>query len=76
MLIVFIIIISVIALVTFSVLVLRLINSNKNKIDTESGIQESTYIDIDGMKQYIQIRGESTENPVMIFIHGDRKSVV
>ncbi|MDY5985936.1 MAG: alpha/beta hydrolase [Lachnoclostridium sp.] len=70
MLIVFIIIISVIALVTFSVLVLRLINSNKNKIDTESGIQESTYIDIDGMKQYIQIRGESTENPVMIFIHG------
>ena len=70
MFIVFIIIISVIALVTFSVLVLRLINSNKNKIDTESGIQESTYIDIDGMKQYIQIRGESTENPVMIFIHG------
>ena len=70
MFIVFIIIISVIALVTFSVLVTRLINSNKNKINTENGIQESTYIDIDGMKQYIQIRGESTENPVMIFIHG------
>lgn len=70
MFIVFIIIISVIALVTFSVLVSRLINSNKNKINTESGIQESTYINIDGMKQYIQIRGESTENPVMIFIHG------
>ena len=50
MFIVFIIIISVIALVTFSVLVTRLINSNKNKINTENGIQESTYIDIDGMK--------------------------
>lgn len=69
-LIVFMIIIAVVVLVALSVLVLRLINSNKNKIDTENGIQESTYIDIDGMKQYIQIRGENTENPVMIFIHG------
>lgn len=68
--IVFIVIISVVALIAISVLVLRLINSNKNKINTENGIQESTYIDIDGMKQYIQIRGENTENPVMIFIHG------
>lgn len=70
MLIVFIIIIAVIVLVALSILVSRLINSNKNKIDTETGIQESTYIDIDGMKQYIQIRGENAENPVMIFIHG------
>ncbi len=63
-------IIAVIVLALLSVFVSRLINSNKNKIDTETGIQESTYIDIDGMKQYIQIRGENTENPVMIFIHG------
>lgn len=70
MFIVFIIIISAIALSVISVLALRLINSNKNKINTENGIQESTYIDIGGMKQYIQIRGENTENPVMIFVHG------
>ena len=63
-------IIAVIVLALLSVFVSRLINSNKNKIDTQNGIQESTYIDIDGMKQYIQIRGENTENPVMIFIHG------
>lgn len=63
-------IIAVIILALLSVFVSRLINSNKNKIDTQNGIQESTYIDIDGMKQYIQIRGENTENPVMIFIHG------
>ncbi len=61
---------AVIVLALLSVFVSRLINSNKNKIDTQNGIQESTYIDIDGMKQYIQIRGENTENPVMIFIHG------
>lgn len=66
----FIIIISVVVLAALSIFVPRLINSIKNKINTENGIQESTYIDIGGMKQYIQIRGESTENPVMIFIHG------
>ncbi|MEE0914585.1 MAG: alpha/beta hydrolase [Ruminococcus sp.] len=70
MLILLIIITAVIVLAVLSVFVSRLINSNKNKIDTQNGIQESTYIDIDGMKQYIQIRGENTENPVMIFIHG------
>lgn len=70
MLIMLITITAVIVLALLSVFVSRLINSNKNKIDTQNGIQESTYIDIDGMKQYIQIRGENTENPVMIFIHG------
>lgn len=70
MLIVLIVILSIILLAVMSVFIPRLINSYNNKIDTENGIQESTYIDIDGMKQYIQIRGENTENPVMIFIHG------
>lgn len=70
MLIVLIIITAVIVLTVLSVFVSRLINSDKNKIDTKTGIQESTYIDIDGMKQYVQIRGKNTKNPVMIFIHG------
>lgn len=70
MLVVFIIIMTIIMFAVLSILSSRLINSKKIKIDTETGIQESTYIDIDGMKQYIQIRGENTENPVMIFIHG------
>ena len=70
MFVVLIIIMAIIVLAVLSVLVLRLINGKKIEIDTKTGIQESTYIDIDGMKQYIQIRGENTENPVMIFIHG------
>lgn len=70
MLIVFMIITAVVVLAALSVLVSRLINSSKNKVDTVNSIQESAYIDIDGMKQYIQIRGENTGNPVMIFIHG------
>ena len=60
MLIVLIIITAVIVLTVLSVFVSRLINSDKNKIDTKTGIQESTYIDIDGMKQYVQIRGKNT----------------
>lgn len=70
MIIVFIIIAAIVALVVLSVVTARLINSNKNKIDTPNGVQDSLYIDIDGMKQYIQIRGESTNNPVMVFVHG------
>ena len=61
---------AVILIAVLTIFITRLINSSKNEIDTEKGIQESTYIDIDGMRQYIQIRGENTDNPVMIFIHG------
>ena len=70
MMIVLITILALVALAVLSVFVARLVYSNKNKIDTDTGIQESTYIDIGGMKQYIQIRGENTDNPIMIFVHG------
>lgn len=52
------------------IIAVRMINAGKTKIKTPLGIQESTYIDINGIKQYVQIRGENTDNPVMIFIHG------
>lgn len=70
MFIVLVIIPAVILLAILTVVAARLINSVNDKIDSENGIQESEYIDIGGMKQYIQIRGENTDNPVMIFIHG------
>lgn len=44
------------------------------KIETENGIQVSTYININRMKQSIQIHEENTENPIMIFIQGDPAS--
>lgn len=62
--------ICIIILPIVTVLIARLINICKYKIKTQNGIQESTYIEINGIKQYIQIRGEDTNNPVMIFIHG------
>ena len=49
---------------------LRFRNRSKTRIDSKNGVQESFFLDINGMKQYVQIRGENTENPVMIFVHG------
>lgn len=65
-----IIILTLLILPVITVLGFRIANSVKNSISTENGIQESTYIDVNGIQQYIQIRGENTDNPVMIFIHG------
>jgi pimeloyl-ACP methyl ester carboxylesterase len=48
----------------------RTIKAAKYKIRTEKGIQESTYVELGGIKQYIQIRGEDINNPVIIFLHG------
>lgn len=42
----------------------------KNRIKSPEGIQEAAYISINGIKQYIQVRGNDIKNPVIIFIHG------
>jgi pimeloyl-ACP methyl ester carboxylesterase len=34
------------------------------------GIAESRYVTIGGVEQWIQIRGENTENPVLFVVHG------
>ena len=63
----------ILAIIVFALLIIfaaRWRNAVKNKINTPDGIQESTYLDINGTKQYIPIRGENINNPVMIFIHG------
>ena len=52
------------------IMVKRFINSCEYRIKTENGIQESTFIEVNGIKQYIQIRGEDVNNPVIICIHG------
>lgn len=42
----------------------------QSKIATDRGIQENTYITIEGIEQYLQIRGEDRNNPVILWIHG------
>jgi pimeloyl-ACP methyl ester carboxylesterase len=60
----------IVLLVMCSVIMIRIVNKQRNKIHTENGIEESTYLDINGIKEYVQIRGEDIHNPVIIFIHG------
>jgi pimeloyl-ACP methyl ester carboxylesterase len=39
-------------------------------ITTPNGIDEATYVEIGGIEQWITIRGEDRNNPVLLFLHG------
>jgi pimeloyl-ACP methyl ester carboxylesterase len=39
-------------------------------IHSPNGIQEGMYVKIGGIDQWIQIRGEDRDNPVILFVHG------
>ena len=39
-------------------------------IRSPDGVQEGAFVDIGGIKQWIQIRGEDRANPVLLFVHG------
>lgn len=48
----------------------RIINAQKFKIRSKTGVQKTEYITIGGIEQYIQIRGQDISNPVIIMLHG------
>lgn len=39
-------------------------------INPSKGIDEQTYVEINGQKQFISIRGKDKSNPVILFLHG------
>lgn len=39
-------------------------------IHTPNGIDESIYVPIGGIQQWVQIRGEDRDNPVLLWLHG------
>jgi pimeloyl-ACP methyl ester carboxylesterase len=45
-------------------------NAKALAIHTPNGIQEGMYVSIGGIEQWIQIRGEDRNNPVLLFVHG------
>jgi pimeloyl-ACP methyl ester carboxylesterase len=49
---------------------LRRRNAQDYAITTPNGIDESRYVTIGGIEQYITIRGEDRSNPVILFLHG------
>ncbi len=38
--------------------------------DCENGIYMYEYVEIGGIKQYVQIRGKDRSNPILLFVHG------
>jgi pimeloyl-ACP methyl ester carboxylesterase len=40
------------------------------RIDSPNGIQESRFVRINGIDQYIEIRGQNRANPVLLMLHG------
>ena len=49
---------------------LRKRNALDYAITTPNGIDESKYVAIGGIEQWITIRGEDRSNPVLLFLHG------
>jgi pimeloyl-ACP methyl ester carboxylesterase len=45
-------------------------NSEALAIHTPNGIEQGMYVQIGGLRQWIQIRGEDRGNPVLLFVHG------
>jgi pimeloyl-ACP methyl ester carboxylesterase len=39
-------------------------------IHTPQGIDQSMYVEIGGLRQWVQIRGEDRRNPVLLIVHG------
>lgn len=48
----------------------RWVTSLQNHITSPDGIDEGIYVPLGGQDQYLLIRGENTENPVVIWLHG------
>ena len=58
------------ALCGLTVLAARRYHGWKHRVRSPAGIQEARYLPIGGIEQYIQIRGQDRNNPVLLFLHG------
>ena len=64
-----IVLILVLGFSTFAI-VGRNITQIKHASEYRGGINEESYIDLEGEQQYIHIMGKDTSNPVILFLHG------
>ena len=64
----------IICLVIFTVdallLIVRAVGKAINKATPKDGINESMYVEINGVKQWINIYGENQDNSVLLYLHG------
>jgi pimeloyl-ACP methyl ester carboxylesterase len=52
------------------IVILRSTNYMHHKIQLQNGVNETTYLDINGQEQYVMMMGQDTSNPVIIYLHG------
>jgi pimeloyl-ACP methyl ester carboxylesterase len=64
----------VLALTFIFVIGCRNINYLKHYQMVENGVDEEIYVPLGGMEQYVLVRGMNTDNPVIIYLHGDPSS--
>lgn len=65
-----IVIAGLLVLVVIVVGVARMVTTQSNAIDPHRGIDEEIYVPLDGQEQYLLIRGNDVDNPVIIWLHG------
>ena len=44
--------------------------ANETKITSPNGVDEAKFIDVNGAKEWVTIRGENRNNPIILFLHG------
>ncbi|MDR7855128.1 alpha/beta hydrolase [Tissierella sp.] len=66
----FIAIIAVIILILLTRVIIQAKIKNDHKITTENGIDEEVIVEIGDIDQYLYIRGQDQDNPIILFLHG------
>lgn len=61
---------TLIVIIALVLVIGKLVNASKYKIRSDNGVQETEYVTLGGIQQYVQIRGADRENPVIIVLHG------
>lgn len=65
-----IVLLTLIVLVSLIVVAIRTYRAAQAKITSPNGIQESGFVTLNGIRQFLQIRGEDQTNPVIVVLHG------